>query len=194
VRMLEAARNQLAGEHRGLREQAAKLVERLVQSGFSPAQLEKTKQELLELRKKMAALRKRLQHLQRRLKTAFASAGKTGDAQFAKMLGAQLDKLRKLEPGLSRALLMLQSIEQAYGTFADGSVPVLRLPVGEHASAEVGNALALLSPGAAISRATLSLVRDGGNAVAPPAPNVKSPPVLDSFRALVDALSGDREK
>ncbi len=188
VRMLEAARTQLAAEHRALREQAQSAVERLVQSGFSPAQLDKARHELLELRKKMAALRKRLHHLQRRLKTAFASAGKTGDANFAKLLGAQLSKLRQMEPGLSRALLALSTIEQAYGSFADGSTAVLRVHVGETGAGRLGDALAALAPGAAVSLASLTLLREGAGAAPPAGDDVDAPEALDGLRALTDAL------
>jgi hypothetical protein len=167
VRLLDAARTQLAAEHRALRAQSQAIVEQLVQAGFSPEQLARARAELQELRKKMAALRKRLQHLQRRLKSAYASAGKTGDASFAKLLGAQLERLRKLGPGVSRALLALQTIEQAYAAFADGSVPVLRLDVRATPAERrelLGRALTAVAPGAAIARATLSLLRDGPEA------------------------------
>ncbi len=188
VRVLEAARNQLAGESRGLREQAASIVERLVQAGFSPAQVALMRAELLELRKRMAALRKRLHHLQRRLKSAFAAAGKVGDTGYAKLLGAQLAKLRQMEPGMSRALLTLQTIEQAYGPFADGSTPVLRVHVGEQLSTEVGGAVVRLAPGAAASRALVGMVRDGF-ASAPPASSADPAPAsLDGMQALILAL------
>lgn len=198
VRLIEAARAQLAGENRVLRDQAQGVVEHLVAAGFAPSQLGLARLELAELRKRMAALRKRLKHLQRRLKTTFATAGKTGDAQFAKLLGAQLDRLRKLEPGMARALLALQTIEQAYGAFGDGSTPVLRLPVGDRGAPEpVGRALALLAPGAAIARATLALLRDGPAAKMQPRPQLDDvqDARLDGPRALVRALltSGDGE-
>lgn len=193
VRMLEAARGQLATENRVLRDQAAGLVERLVQSGFSAAQLALVRAELLELRKRMAALRKRLHHMQRRLKSAYAAAGKVGDASFAKLLGAQLDKLRQLEPGVSRALLALQTIEQAYSPFSDGSTPVLRVHVGEDVTPEVGNALARMAPGATSSRLLVGLVRDGAapslDSTAPTAAAPEpSSPALEGMRALVLAL------
>ncbi|MCC7070471.1 MAG: hypothetical protein IT383_04055 [Deltaproteobacteria bacterium] len=188
VRVLEAARNQLAGESRTMREQAASIVERLVQAGFSPAQVALMRAELLELRKRMAALRKRLHHLQRRLKSAFAAAGKVGDAAYAKLLGAQLAKLRQMEPGMSRALLTLQTIEQAYGPFADGSTPVLRVHVGDQVSSEVGNAVVRLAPGAASSRALVGMVRDGFTAPPPSSDPEPAPPSLESMQALILAL------
>ena len=188
VRMLEAARGQLHAENRALRDQAASIVERLVQSGFAPAQLAKVRAELQELRKRLAALRKRLHHLQRRLKSAFAAAGKTGDTQYAKLLGSQLDKLRQLEPGVSRALLALQTIEQAYSPFSDGSPPVLRVHVGEDVTPEVGDALARMSPGAAASRLLVGLVREGAESAPPPIASEPTPPSLDGMRALVLAL------
>ncbi len=192
VRVIDAARGQLAGENRTLRGQAQTIVERLVAAGFAPLQLERARAELFELRKRMAALRKRLKHLQRRLKTTFATAGKTGDAQLAKTLGAQLQRLQKLEPGMSRALLALQTIEQAYATFSDGSTPVLRLHVGENGAPDrVGRALAQLAPGAAIARTTLALLRDGPNA-SPPESDVAvdddGDARLDGPRAFVRAL------
>lgn len=191
VRVIDAARTQLAGENRTLRGNAQSVLERLVASGFAPAQLEKAKQELAELRKRMAALRKRLKHLQRRLKTTFATAGKTGDAQLAKTLGAQLQRLQKLEPGMSRALMALQTIEQAYATFADGSTPVLRMHVGDGGGSEkLGRALAQLAPGAAIARVTLGLLRDGPSSVALPSPALDDDgdARLDGPRSLVRAL------
>ena len=188
VRMLETARGQLASENKALRDQANKIVERLVQSGFSPAQMALMRAELLELRKRMAALRKRLHHLQRRLKSAFAAAGKVGDTGYAKQLGAQLDKLRQMEPGVSRALLALQTIEQAYSPFSDGSTPVLRVHVGEAASPEVGDALAQLSPSAAATRLLVGLVRDGADAPPASSPAEPTPASLDGVRALVLAL------
>jgi hypothetical protein len=198
VRLLDGARGQLAGEHGALRLQSQDIVERLVASGFAPAQLEQARAQLLELRKKMAALRKRLHHLQRRLKSAFASAGKTGDAGFAKQLGTQLEKLRNMEPGLSRALLALQTIEQAYGSFADGSFPLLRLAVEENETARaaaVGTALAAVTPGAAIAQATLALLRDGPEAAPPGGTHAKGRlPALEGTAALADALLPPAER
>jgi hypothetical protein len=196
VRMLDASRAQLAAEHRSLREQAHSVIERLVQSGFAPAQLERAKKELQELRKKMAALRKRLHHLQRRLKSAFASAGKTGDGNFVKLLGAQLDRLKKLEPNLQRALSALSTIEQAYGQF-DGATPILRVhvgePDGEAASPRIGAAIAALAPGAVVARSTLAMLRDGPAALPEAeAGDVVDAPGLDGFRALGDALRGSK--
>lgn len=191
VRVIDAARGQLAGENRTLRGQAQSIVERLVAAGFAPSQLGLARAELFELRRRMAALRKRLKHLQRRLRSTFATAGKTGDAQLAKTLGAQLQRLQKLEPGMSRALLALQTIEQAYATFSDGSTPVLRVHVGENGAPDrVGRALTQLAPGAAIARATLSLLRDGPNASPEAAPSTDDDgdPRLDGPRALVRAL------
>ena len=188
VRVLEAARTQLSSESRALREQAASIVERLVQSGFSPAQVALMRAELLELRKRMAALRKRLHHLQRRLKSAFAAAGKVGDAAHARLLGAQLAKLRQMEPGMSRALLTLQTIEQAYGPFGDGSTPVLRVHVGDQVSPEVSSAVVRLAPGAAASRVLVGMVRDGSNAPPPSSGTEPAPPSLESMQALILAL------
>jgi len=163
--MLDAARTQIANDHRVLRDQSQAIVERLVAQGFSPAQLAQSRAELAEVRRRMAALRRRLHHLQRRLTSAFASAGKTGDASFAKLLGAQLDRLKKLEPGLARALLALQTVEAAYGGFGDGT-PILRVSMSE----DVEDAAALsaemvgLSPGDAVSRTALDLLRGGPSA------------------------------
>lgn len=188
VRMLEAARGQLAGESRMLRDQAATIVERLVQAGFSPAQLALVRAELLELRKRMAALRKRLHHLQRRLKSAFAAAGKVGDTGYAKLIGAQLAKLRQMEPGMSRALLTLQTIEQAYGPFGDGSPPVLRVHVGDDVRPHVGGAVVRLAPGAAASRVLLGMVRDGFGSAPPSHPEEPAPTSLEGMQALILAL------
>lgn len=192
IRLLDASRAQLAGEHRALRAQSQAIIERLVQSGFAAPQLEAARRELLELRKKMAALRRRLQHLQRRLKSAYASAGKTGDANFARLLGAQLERLRKLGPGLARALLALQTIEQAYASFADGSVPVLRLDVAStapDARGLVGRSLGGVAPGAAVAQATLALLRDGPDGELP-GPDARFDD--DAPRAQVAALDGTR--
>jgi hypothetical protein len=190
VRMLDAARAQLLAEHKALRDVAQGVIERLVQSGFSTAQLERAKHELAELRKKMAALRKRLQHMQRRLKSAFASAGKTGDLNFAKQLGAQLDRLKKMEPGLERAMTALSTIEQAYGSFADGSTPVWKLSVGdgEIPSAKLGEAIATFAPGAAVNKAALAMLRDGPAAPAPKEEQPEGNELVDGMRALGDAL------
>lgn len=188
VRVLEAARGQLSAENRVLRDQAATIVERLVASGFAPAQLAQVRAELLELRKRMAALRKRLHHLQRRLKSAFAAAGKSGDANFAKLLGSQLDKLRQLEPGVSRALLALQTLEQAYSPFGDGSTPVLRVHVGDAGTPELGDALVRTTPGAAAAQVLVQLMRAGANAAPPAPPATPSTPALDGVRSLVLAL------
>ena len=193
VRLIEATRGQLAGESRLLHGQAHSVVERLVAAGFAPSQLTLARGELAELRQRMAALRKRLQHLQRRVKTTFASAGKTGDAQFAKRLGEQLQRLRKLEPGMARTLLALQTVEQAYHALGDGAAPVLRLHVGEHgAPASIGRALAQLAPSAVIARATLAMLRDGPSAKMPQAPKVDDvdDARLDGPRAFVRGLLG----
>jgi hypothetical protein len=189
VRLIDAARAQLALENRVLRDRAQLVIERLVAAGFVAAQLAIAHRELRELRKKMAALRQRLKHLQRRLKTTFATAGKTGDAQFTKQLGAQLDRLRKLEPGMARAMLALQTIEQAYGTFADGATPVLRLPVGEAGGTEaLGRSLTHVAPGVAIARATLALLREGPSARVASVTGGGDDARLEGPRAFVHAL------
>jgi hypothetical protein len=126
--------------------------------------------------------------LQRRLKSAFAAAGKVGDASYAKLLGAQLAKLRQMEPGMSRALLTLQTIEQAYGPFADGSPPVLRVHVGDDVGPELGAAVVRMAPGAAASRVLVGIVRDGFASAPPAAADEPAPTSLEGMQALILAL------
>jgi hypothetical protein len=213
VRMLESARTQLLGEHSKGRIEAQKLLEKLVQAGFSEAQLSSTRQELYELRKRMAAVRKRLQHLTRRLKSAFAQAGRTADANLQKTLSAQLERFKRLEPGLSKSLGALTLIEQAYSGFADGSPPVLRARVEERTdnkgSAELVSAFAALAPGAVASHVLLGVLRAGHDATPSDlassasasvgAPRVTpatdgEPAALGGLRAFARALTGNDEE
>lgn len=191
IRVLDKARSQLLEEHHALRGEAQAAVELLVQSGFSPAQLERARAELHALRQRLAAQRKRLHTLQRRLKSAAASAGKTGDADFARQLGAQLEQLRNVEPGLARAMLALQVLEQAYAGSSDGGPPALRLTVPSDAGARsaLGDALVSALPGAAVADFSVGLLREGVAAPTPPPPPHRDlPRALAGTRALVDAL------
>jgi hypothetical protein len=206
VRMLESARAQLLGEHSKGRIEAQKLLEKLVQGGFSEAQLTATRQELYELRKRMAAVRKRLQHLTRRLKSAFAQAGRTADANLQKTLSAQLERFKRLEPGLSKSLGALTLIEQAYSGFADGSPPVLRARIEERTdnrgSAELVTAFATLAPGAVAADVMLGVLRAGPDAVPSGTASARvgapatdgEPAALGGLRAFSRALTGNDEE
>jgi hypothetical protein len=189
LRMLESTRAQLLAEHSRLRLDANKTLEKLVAAGFSETQLALARAELDEVRKKMAALRKRLQRLARRMKGTYAHAGKTADANMQKMLQAQLDRLKKLEPGMQRALTALSTIEQAYGSFGDGSPPVLRARVDDDAGAELVDALAQLAPGAVVSRAVHGLLRDAPAAPSPlPETREGEPAAVAGLRAFAEAM------
>ncbi|MDP2343392.1 MAG: hypothetical protein Q8O67_20710 [Deltaproteobacteria bacterium] len=156
VRILEETRWQILDEHKALREKAIKLVQALAQSGFERALVDQKRTELAELRQRLAALRKRLQHIQRRLKTTLSKTAKQGDVDLSKSIAAHLDKMKKLEPGVQRALLALLALEQAFAGVVDGGV--LKL-VGDATAEARGSALARMGPGSLVARATTALLR-----------------------------------
>lgn len=155
VRILEDTRTQILDEHQALRDQACKLVKALAEAGFERSLLDAKSAELTQLRLRLAALRKRLQHIQRRLKAAVGKSAKHGDIDISKSMQAHLDKMKKLEPGVQRALLALLAMEQACGSVVDGGV--LKL-VGDVSAQERGSALARLAPHSMAARATTALL------------------------------------
>jgi hypothetical protein len=161
VRVLEETRANILDEHRLLRGRISKLVAELVRSGFEQSAMQERHAELQSLRTRMAALRRRLQQIQRRLKTVVGKT-KTNDAELGKQLTTQLDRLRKLEPGLERALLALQMMEVAFVEAWGGrTVKVADVIDGDGADV-VGTAIAHAAPGAA---AAVGIVNALGNGV-----------------------------
>jgi hypothetical protein len=158
VRLLESTRGQLLREHDVLHLEAQRCVELLSKTGFSEAQLATARAELAALRLKMQALRKRLQHLRRRLRSTHGRAGKTADANLGKALSEQLHILQAMEPGMSRALGALSVIEQAYGSFSDGSQAVFRTGSDGDPAPELVTTLAPLAPGAVVSQVLSSMI------------------------------------
>lgn len=155
VRVLEETRSQILDEHKLLREKSIRLVSELSKAGWERALVEQKRQELSDLRERLANLRKRLQHIQRRLKTALSKSHKHGDLDVNKAIAAHLEKMKRLEPGVQKALLALVAMEQAFAGSVDGGV--LKL-IGDASAEERGSALARLSPGSIIARATTSLL------------------------------------
>lgn len=198
VRMLTQARAQVLEEHGALRREAQAVFEQLVLAGFAPAQLDRARTELHAFRERLASQRERLQSLHRRLKRTSASAGKTGDANLARLLTGQLQRLRTLEPGLERAMLALESLHQVYGGPGDGSgIPLrLRLAGGAEERQQVGSALATTMPGATVAELSLRFLREGPGAASGAAAGAAAgasmqapvPSALEGVRALVDAL------
>ena len=155
VRVLEETRSQILDEHKLLREKSIRLVSELAKAGWERALVDQKKKELAELRERLSNLRKRLQHIQRRLKSALSKSQKHGDLDVNKAILAHLEKMKKLEPGVQKALLALLAMEQAFSGIADGGV--LKV-LGDVSAEERGSALARLSPGSIIARATTSLL------------------------------------
>ncbi len=148
VRVLEDTRANILDEHKQLRARISKLVAELVRSGFERSAMEERHAELQALRTRMAALRKRLHQIQRRLKTVVGKT-KSADVEMGKQLSTQLDRLRKLEPGLERALLALQMMEVAFVEAWGGHV--VKVKVGDDGdAAAMGDAIANAAPGAAV--------------------------------------------
>lgn len=160
VRLLEETRSLILDEHRALREKSIKLISELARSGFDRALVDQKQQELTALRTRLAQLRKRLQQIQRRLKTALSKTTKHGDADVGKAIAAQLERMKRLEPGVQRALLALSAMEQAFSSVVDGG-GALRLE-GNVSAEDRGSALARLAPASVLARATVALL--GGRA------------------------------
>lgn len=159
VRVLEETRSQILDEHKLLREKSIRLVSELAKAGWERALVEQKKQELADLRERLANLRKRLQHIQRRLKTALSKSHKQGDLDVNKAIAAHLEKMKKLEPGVQKALLALLAMEQAFSGVVDGGVLKLLGGPDDRVSAEArGTALAKSAAGSIIARATTSLL------------------------------------
>jgi hypothetical protein len=191
VRLLETTREQLAAEHSALRTRASALVAQIAEQGFAQAAVLAVDDELREVRTRLAQLRKRLWSIQRKLKTAYTSAGKTGDARLARNLEHQLARARGMEPGVARALLVLEAVEGAFT--GGGDPPVLRLPVDGVAVGSDGNAAGAIvddGPGAVVARSLHALLARGPAASATPAQPSSSPTDEPgaSLRALAQAL------
>ena len=166
VRVLEDTRTQILDEHRALRAKIQRLVGELVAGGFERSLLEERRAELNSVRQRMSALRRRLQQIQRRLKTV---VGKTrqADAELGKQLSSQLDRLRKLEPGLQRALLALQMMEAAFVDPWSGSSHKI---VGDVDAEARGSALARALPGQAVAAGIARLLAEGSTTEGAPEP------------------------
>jgi len=197
VRVLEDTRTQILDEHRALRAKIQRLVGELVAGGFERSLLDERRAELNSVRQRMAALRRRLQQIQRRLKTVM---GKTrhADAELGKQLSSQLDRLRKLEPGLQRALLALQMMEAAFVDPWSGSQHKI---VGDVDAEARGSALARTMPGQAVAAGIARLLAEGTTTEGAPEPEEPTTTTtttdagsdrhgLAHLRALTDALKG----
>ena len=187
VRLLEDTRAQILDEHKALREKAFQLVQALAQSGFERALLEHKRAELSELRQRLAAQRKRLQHIQRRLKAALSKTARHGDVDLSRSIQAHLDRMKKLEPGLQRALLALLALEQAAAGLVDGGL--LKLDGAATAEAR-GSALARLGPGSVVARATTALLTGKPERLLLTASTEGAPVNSEEDTDDVDALGG----
>ena len=157
VRVLEDTRTQILDEHRALRQHIQRLVGELVAGGFERSLLDERRAELMSVRQRMAALRRRLQQIQRRLKSTVGKTRHT-DAELGKQLTTQLDRLRKLEPGLQRALLALQLMEVA---FVESWAGATHKVVGDLDAEARGTALARALPGHAVAGGIARMLADG---------------------------------
>ncbi len=157
VRVLEDTRTQILDEHRALRQKIQRLVGELVAGGFERSLLDERRAELSSVRQRMAALRRRLQQIQRRLKSMVGKTRHT-DAELGKQLTTQLDRLRKLEPGLQRALLALQMMEVA---FVEPWAGTTHKVVGDLDAEARGTALAHALPGHAVAGGIARMLADG---------------------------------
>ncbi len=192
VRLLESSRAQLLSEQTRLRLQVAQKLKALLGGGYSDAELTAMRAELFDLRRKMSALRKRRQHLLRRLKSTFAHAGKTQDANLQKQLGAQLHSMQQLGPGMAHAMSVLSAVEHAYTNFSDGSPAVFRARV-QGGDAAVADAFAATTPGAAVAASLHELLLlgpdgDGSGALASDPPAADEHADVTSLAALARAL------
>jgi hypothetical protein len=159
LRLLETRRDEILDEHRTLREKAWKLVGELARGGFERSVVEQRRAELAELRQRLAHQRRRLQLIKRRWKAAAQRSTKQGELDVSRTIQAHLDKMRKLEPGVQKALLALQAMEQAFGGSYDLNGNVLgatiaapdRGPDGGIPAEAVADALARVVPGAVVA-------------------------------------------
>jgi len=184
VRVLEDTKTQILEEHKHLRAKLSRLIAELVANRFERSALEERRADILALRTRLAALRKRLSQIQRRLKTV--GRARHADADLSKQLSTQLDKLRKLEPGLARALLALQLMEAAVLEGAGGSV----FKHGGAIDADVGDELARSTPGQHVVAGVVGLL-GAGDASATAAASAPSTPAApkDGLAALRDVAS-----
>lgn len=196
VRLLEETRAQILDEHKALREKSMKLVGELAKSGFERSLVDQKRQELAGLRERLAHLRKRLQHIQRRLKTALGKSQKHGDVDVGKAIAAHLEKMKKLEPGVQKALLALLAMEQAFAGGSDGATLTLH---GDATAEERGSALARVSPGSVVARAGAALLSGEAPVSSSSSPSRSpanssslkpgaSPDGLDALRELADTF------
>lgn len=195
VKILEATRAQLAHELSLLKESAGVVVLRIAERGFARDAVRESADELRAIRTRMAQLRRRLNEIHRRLKVAFASAGKLGYANLAQRLGAQMERVKKLEPGVQRALFALELAEQIYGR---GGAPgtALRTPIAPSTvpKAAIAAYLAEIAPSAAIARRFAGMIDGGPEEPQLPAarPPLAGDPTVDAFAAFHDAMLGAR--
>jgi hypothetical protein len=182
LRLLETRRDEILDEHRALREKAWRVVGELARGGFERAVVEQRRAELAELRQRLAHQRRRLQLIKRRWKAAAQRSTKHGDLDVSRTIQAHLEKMKKLEPGVQKALLALQAMEQAFsggfdvnGQIAGATVEAPgKSPDGGVPAETVADALARVVPGAVVAVGVAHvLARGPGTAadarLAPPA-------------------------
>lgn len=205
VKILETTRAQLVRDLALLKESASVVVGKIAERRFSKEAVAAHAGELREIRARMAQLRRRLNDIHRRLRVAFSTAGKLGYANLAQRLGAQMDRVKKLEPGVQRALFALELAEQLYGKGGEPGTTILRAPMTAAVPKAAAAAyLAEIAPSATIARRIAGLIAEGPHA---PQDAAKLPahqalhdrardeaadPTLDSFAAFHDAMLGAR--
>ncbi len=171
IRLLEARRDEILAEHRALREEAWRLVGELAQGGFERTALERRRTELAALRERLAQQRRRLQQIRRRLRTAMQRTTKHGELDVSKAIQAHLEKMRKLEPGVQKALLALVAMEQAFAGVLDGSgrqgAATVASPASSTDAVAYGARLAQATPGAVAAVGIARLLAPPGTSSSP---------------------------
>jgi len=197
IRLLEARRDEILDDHRALREQAWKLVGELARGGFDRVAVDARRAELAALRERLAYQRRRLQQIRRRLRTAMQRSSKHGDVDVSRAIQAHLEKMKKLEPGVQKALHALVAMEQAFAGALDAAgqpAPSTASPPPTSLSVAHGDALAQVVSGAVVAVGVAQLLASSSAPSSAPSSASKAPPSASAAPSSASAAPSPSEQ
>jgi hypothetical protein len=155
--------DQLLEEYSGLNESAQALAAEFAESGFSSASLEKRRPDLLLLRKEMAGLRKRLNSIHRRLRISSSKLASAPESNLSQRLGTQFQSIRRIDPGVDRALAFLELAAHIHQHSANPDHQnAIRASIPPNIDrTKLGGYLAETAPSAQLAQAAAALIAAG---------------------------------
>jgi len=155
--------DQLLKEYSTLNESAQVLAAEFAADGFSSASLEKRRPDSLLLRKEMAGLRKRLNSIHRRLRISSSKLASAPESNLAQRLGTQFQSIRRIDPGVDRALAFLELAAHIHQHSAnpDHQNTIRTTIPADLDRAKLGGYLAETAPSAQLAQAAAALITAG---------------------------------